>query len=96
MRRKACEVSDVGGIVGGQAKRANFVGKTKAPVMLHRARLRRVRLRIVGGAALGVDDERAHAARPQFIGEHEPARACADNQHVRFNATRHGFPRASA
>ncbi len=96
MGRKAREISDVGGIIDGQAKRANFIRKTKAPVMLHGARLRGVRLRIVCRATLGVDDKRAHAARPKFIGQHEPARSRAHDQHVSFDAPRHGFLRTSA
>ena len=79
---EAREIGDVGRVIERQAEAANFVGKTKAPVMLHRARLRGVGLRIDRRARLAVNDQRAHAAPPQFIGQHQPARACAHNQNV--------------
>ena len=43
---EAGEIGDVGGIIERQAKAPDFVGKAEAPVMLHRAGLRGVGLRI--------------------------------------------------
>ena len=57
--------------------------------MLHRSRLRRVRLRIVGGARFGIDHERAHAACAKLVREHQAARPGANNQNVGLDLARH-------
>ncbi len=76
----AGEISDVGGEIRGHAKRADFVGETQAAVMLHGPRLGGVGLRVEGRCRLLVDQHGGDAAPAELIGQHQAARAAADNQ----------------
>jgi hypothetical protein len=78
----AREVGNVGGEIARHAERAHLVGKAEASEVLHRARLRGVRLRVEGGTRLVVDEHHADAAPPQLVGEHQPARASAGDEHL--------------
>ena len=80
--REAREVGDVGWKFGRQAERADLVGEAKPPVILHAARLRRVRLRIEGGARLLVEHQRLDAAAAELDREHQAAGAAADDHHL--------------
>ena len=53
--------------------------------MLHGAGLAGIRLRIKGGARLGIDEQRADAATPELDGEHEAARPTACDQDIGFD-----------
>ena len=76
---EAREVGDVGRKLGRQAERADLIGEAKPPVVLHRARLRRVRLGVERGARFLVEHQRFDAA---LDGEHQAAGAAADDHHL--------------
>ncbi len=82
VRGEAREVGDVGGVVARQAQGADLVGDADAAEVLHGARLRGVGLRVEGGGGLRVHQQAAYAAQAQFVGEHQPARARARDEHV--------------
>ncbi len=76
----AGEIGHVGRVVRRHAERANLVGEAKPAVVLHGAGLRRVGLRVGRCAELLVDEDRGHAAPPEFIRQHETARTPARDQ----------------
>ena len=92
----AREVRNVGGVVGRQALGANFAGKTQTAEMLHGARLCGIGLRVEGGARLGVDQQAAHAAAAEFVGQHQPAGTATGDQDVGAKHVRHVSRRRSA
>ena len=53
--------------------------------MFHGAGLGGIRLRVKGGARLGIDEQRADAATPELDGEHEAARPAACDQDIGFD-----------
>jgi hypothetical protein len=60
-------------VIVGQALGADLVGEAEAAKVLHRPRLRRIGLRVERRARLRIDEQAAHAAAAQLVGEHEPA-----------------------
>jgi hypothetical protein len=82
VRRVAREVRDVGREVLRQPERANLLGEPEPAVVLHRARLRRVRLRVDGRRRLRVEQRDAHTTAAELVGEHQPERAAARDQDV--------------
>ncbi|MDT4852309.1 hypothetical protein FQZ97_865340 [compost metagenome] len=83
--RKAGEVRDVGRVVSRQPLSPDLVGKTMSPEMFHGACLRRIGLRVECGSGLGLHQHGAHAASPEFIGQHETAGPAANDQHIGMN-----------
>ena len=78
----AREIGDVGRMIGRQPQRADLVRETQPAEMFHGAGLGGVGLRVERGAGLGIHDQAAHAARPQFVREHQPAWPAPRDQHV--------------
>jgi hypothetical protein len=67
MARIAGEIGNIRRKISGQAQRSYFVREAKAPKVLHCPRLRRIGLRIEGGAWLLIDQNGAHATPTEFI-----------------------------
>ncbi len=72
-------------MVGRQALGPHLLREAVAAEVLHRPRLRGIGLRIERGARLGIDEEGADAASPQFVREHQPARTAAGDEDVNFH-----------
>lgn len=90
MRRVAREIGDVGRVVRGQAGAPDLVGEAEPAEMLHRPRLRRVGLRVEGRSRLLVDQDCGHAAAAKLVGQHQPARTAAHDQHRGAQTFDHG------
>jgi hypothetical protein len=53
------------------------------PEVFHRARLRRIGLRIQRRTGLGIDQQAAYAAPAELVGQHQAAGSTAGDQDIR-------------
>ncbi|MET4159161.1 hypothetical protein ABIC29_002757 [Agromyces sp. PvR057] len=67
---------------GGRAVREHAIDEAELVVELHRPGLHHERTGLPGGAGLAVDHDRVDPEPGEADGEHEPARTCADDEHV--------------
>jgi hypothetical protein len=81
------EVSDVGGKVIRQADTPHLGGEPQPTVVLHRPRLRCVRLRVKRRRWLGIDHRYRHASPSQFDGKHQPERPASHDNHAHHNGS---------
>ena len=68
-------------------------GDTELGIDLQSARLNPERARLLRGARVVVDQQHAHAATHQLVRQHQPGRACADDQDVGVHLNRPGCRR---
>src|SRR5215475_180749 len=81
MARITGEIGNICRKISGQAQRSYFVREAKSPKVLHCPSLRRIGLRIEGGAWLLIDQNGPDLTPTQFIRQHQPAGATADDEH---------------
>src|SRR5262245_33255345 len=80
MARETRKIGNVGGELRRQTKRADFLGKPQPAKMLHGPGLGGIGLRVECGGRLLVHQQRPYLAPPQLIGQHQPARAAANDE----------------
>ncbi len=88
---EAREISDVGRIVGGQARLPDLIREAEPAIMLHRAGLRRIGLRIECRAGLVVHHDSGDAATAELVGQHQAARPAARDEHSGLRNRLHGI-----
>jgi hypothetical protein len=81
MARIAGEIGNICRKISGQAQRSYFMREAKAPKVLHCPSLRRIGLRIEGGARLLIDQNGTDATATELIRQHQPARAAAYDEY---------------
>ena len=69
----------------GETLRANFVGKTQTPKVLHGPCLGGIGLWVECRAGFGIDQQAPNVSSTQFVGKHQTKRSAARNQHIGFN-----------